>query len=102
MERPAGAGGTARADQAIGTTRPPLDPEGGIVGNTNNKLLEAPFPDNLSFTWGDSQRVLRWEFLMQDRELHTRESFVEAQTDIVSTAASAVARNVQVVATGAE
>jgi penicillin amidase len=31
--------------------------------------------------------VLRWEFLMQDRELHTRESFVEAQTDIVSPAA---------------
>jgi penicillin amidase len=64
-----------------------LDPVGGIVGNTNNKVLDAPFPDHLSFLWGDSQRIQRWQFLMQGREIHTRESFVEAQTDIVSPAA---------------
>lgn len=64
-----------------------LDPSGGIVGNTNNKLLDAPFPDHLSHLWGDSQRVLRWEFLMQDREIHTRESFIETQLDTVSPAA---------------
>lgn len=64
-----------------------LDPPGGIVGNTNNKLLDAPFPDHLSYLWGDSQRIQRWRFLMQGRELHTRESFVEAQTDTVSPAA---------------
>ena len=74
-----------------------LGPAGGIVGNTNNKLLDAPFPDNLSFTWGDSQRVERWRYLMQSRETHTRESFIEAQLDIVSHAARTllplVARN---------
>jgi penicillin amidase len=64
-----------------------LDPEGGIVGNTNNKVLDAPFPDHLSYLWGDSQRVQRWEFLMQGREIHTRDSFIEAQTDTVSVAA---------------
>lgn len=64
-----------------------LDPIGGIVGNTNNKVLDAPFPDHLSYLWGDSQRVERWEFLMQGREIHTRESFIEAQTDTVSPAA---------------
>lgn len=59
-------------------------PAGGIVGNTNNKLLERPFPLHVSYTWGDSQRVLRWERLMQVREVHTRESFIEAQLDTVS------------------
>ncbi|WP_210529840.1 penicillin acylase family protein [Rubellimicrobium arenae] len=64
-----------------------LDPPGGVVGNTNNKILDAPFPDNLSFVWGDSQRVQRWQFLMQSREIHTRDSFIEAQLDTVSPAA---------------
>ncbi|EPX86159.1 Protein related to penicillin acylase [Rubellimicrobium thermophilum DSM 16684] len=64
-----------------------IDPEGGIVGNTNNKVIDAPFPDHLSWLWGDSQRVQRWRFLMQAREIHTRESFIEAQLDTVSPAA---------------
>ncbi|MBP1804311.1 penicillin acylase family protein [Rubellimicrobium aerolatum] len=64
-----------------------LDPPGGLVGNTNNKILDAPFPDHLSFLWGDSQRIQRWQFLMQSRELHSRDSFVEAQLDTVSPAA---------------
>jgi penicillin amidase len=37
--------------------------------------------------WGDSQRIQRWEFLMQGREIHTRDSFIEAQLDTVSPAA---------------
>ncbi|WP_288928261.1 penicillin acylase family protein [uncultured Maritimibacter sp.] len=61
-----------------------VSPSGGIVGNTNNKLLERPFPLHVSYDWGDSQRIQRWEFLMQNREVHTRESFIEAQLDIVS------------------
>jgi len=64
-----------------------LSPPGDIVGNTNNKLLDVPFPDNLSFTWGDSQRIERFKFLMQSREIHTRDSFIEAQLDTVSNAA---------------
>ncbi len=58
--------------------------DGGIVGNTNNKVIDRPFPDHLSFTWGDTQRVQRWERLMQNRKVHTRGSFIEAQLDTVS------------------
>ncbi len=61
-----------------------IDPSGGIVGNTNNKLLERPFPLHVSHDWGDTQRVQRWQKLMQSREVHTRESFIEAQLDPVS------------------
>lgn len=57
---------------------------GGIIGNTNNKTTNAAFPDHLSFHWGDTQRIERWKRLMQNREVHTRESFIEAQNDIVS------------------
>ena len=59
-------------------------PPGGIVGNTNNKALERPFPLHVSHYYGDTQRVRRWRFLMQHREVHTRESFIEAQLDEVS------------------
>nr|WP_281495955.1 penicillin acylase family protein [Marivita sp. S6314] len=61
-----------------------LNPTGGIVGNTNNKIVDRPFPLHVSFDWGDSQRVMRWQGLMQGREVHTRDSFVEAQLDTVS------------------
>ncbi|PYE80907.1 penicillin acylase family protein [Pseudoroseicyclus aestuarii] len=59
-------------------------PEGGIVGNTNNKTVDRPFPEHVSYDWGDSQRVRRWTALMQSRDVHTRDSFVEAQLDTVS------------------
>ena len=61
-----------------------IDPKGGILGNTNNKIVERPYPRHVSFDWGDTQRVQRWERLMQSREVHTRESFIEAQLDTVS------------------
>ena len=61
-----------------------VHPEGGILGNTNNKSVDRPFPFHVSFDWGDTQRVQRWERLMQSREVHTRESFIEAQLDTVS------------------
>ncbi|MCI2393210.1 penicillin acylase family protein [Aliiroseovarius sediminis] len=64
-----------------------LQPKGGIVGNTNNKLINRPFPNHMSFEWGDSQRVQRWSRLMQAREVHTRDSFIEAQLDPVSVTA---------------
>ncbi len=60
------------------------DPEGGILGNTNNKTVDRPFPLHVSFEWGDTQRVQRWRRLMQTRKVHTRESFIEAQLDTVS------------------
>ncbi|MEP3333362.1 penicillin acylase family protein [Sedimentitalea sp.] len=61
-----------------------VSPRGGILGNTNNKIIERPFPDHISFVWGDTQRVNRWQRLMQTREVHTRDSFIEAQLDPVS------------------
>jgi penicillin amidase len=67
-----------------------IDPVGGIVGNTNNKITDAPFPAHVSFTWSDSQRVNRWRLLMQAREVHTRDSFIEAQSDTVSYTARSI------------
>jgi penicillin amidase len=61
-----------------------VSPRGGIVGNTNNKLLDRPFPSHVSYEWGDTQRINRWQKLMQDRQVHTRDSFIEAQLDRVS------------------
>ena len=60
------------------------DPVGGIIGNTNNKTIDRPFPNHVSFLWGDTQRINRWRRLMQAREVHTSDSFVEAQLDTVS------------------
>ncbi|WP_099823383.1 penicillin acylase family protein [Oceaniglobus indicus] len=61
-----------------------VDPAGGILGNTNNKTVDRPFPLHVSFNWGDTERIKRWNRLMQSREVHTRESFIEAQLDTVS------------------
>ena len=57
---------------------------GDILGNTNNKITDQKFPKHVSHFWGDTQRILRWQKLMQNREVHTRESFIEAQLDTVS------------------
>lgn len=64
-----------------------LAPGGGIVINTNNKTIERPFPEHVSYDWGDSQRVARLTRLMGEREVHSRESFIAAQLDTVSPAA---------------
>lgn len=61
-----------------------LSPRGGILGNTNNKTVGRPFPNHISYVWGDTQRVYRWQRLMQSRQVHTRDSFIEAQLDPVS------------------
>ena len=63
---------------------------GDILGNTNNKISEAKFPKHISHVWGDTQRILRWQKLMQNREVHTRESFIEVQLDTVSPTARAL------------
>ena len=61
-----------------------IDPDGGLLANTNNKLVDRPFPLHVSYDWGDTQRIHRLERLMQTREVHTRDSFIEAQLDTVS------------------
>ncbi|MCB2129269.1 MAG: penicillin acylase family protein [Rhodobacteraceae bacterium] len=67
-----------------------VDPAGGIIGNTNNKIVDRPFPRHVSFDWGDTQRVQRWTRLMQEREVHSRESFISAQLDTTSPAARTI------------
>lgn len=61
-----------------------IAPPSGLLGNTNNKTVDRPFPKHVSFEWGDTQRIQRWLTLMKTREVHTRESFIEAQLDTVS------------------
>jgi penicillin G amidase len=61
-----------------------LNPSSGLLGNTNNKTVDRPFPNHVSFDWGDTQRIQRWLTLMKAREVHTRESFIEAQQDTVN------------------
>ena len=60
------------------------DPASGLLGNTNNKTVDRPFPNHVSFDWGDTQRIQRWLTLMKARGVHTRESFIEAQLDTVN------------------
>lgn len=60
------------------------NPASGLIGNTNNKITDMPFPAHVSFDWGDTQRIQRWLALMKTREVHTRDSFIEAQLDTVS------------------
>jgi penicillin amidase len=64
-----------------------VNPKGGLVGNTNNKMIDRPYPEHVSHSWGDTQRVKRWQRMMTSRQVHTRNSFVEAQLDTVSPAA---------------
>lgn len=61
-----------------------IAPQGGILGNTNNKIIEQEFPQHGSYSWGDTQRIKRWKRLMQSRQVHTRDSFIETQLDSVS------------------
>ncbi|MEM1361201.1 MAG: penicillin acylase family protein [Pseudomonadota bacterium] len=70
----------------LGTPANPLfrDPQSGALGTTNNKIIDRPFPYHVSYDWGDTQRIRRLTKLMADRDVHTRESFIEAQLDTVS------------------
>ncbi len=67
-----------------------INPNGDIVANTNNKTTDAEFPKNITFQWGDSFRISRLTKLMNERKIHTRDSFMEAQLDTVSFAARAM------------
>ena len=76
-----------RGTKPYGTNPRVVNPVGGLLGNTNNKTVSTPFPNHVSYVWGDTQRIQRWQKLMADREVHTRESFIDAQLDTVSVAA---------------
>lgn len=61
-----------------------VNPASGLLGNTNNKTVDRPFPRHVSYDWGDTERIQRWLALMKTREVHSRDSFIEAQLDTVS------------------
>jgi penicillin G amidase len=61
-----------------------LNPTEGILGNTNNKIINKAFPEHVSYEWGDTERIQRWTRLMQSRSSHTRDSFIEIQLDNIS------------------
>ena len=64
-----------------------VDPESGMLGNTNNRTVDRAFPLHVTHDWGDTQRITRLSRLMEARDVHTRDSFIEAQLDTVSAAA---------------
>jgi len=74
-----------------------ISPVGGLVANTNNKTVDRPFPNHVSYVWGDTQRIERLQKLLGSRKVHTRDSFIETQLDDVSFSARSllplVARN---------
>ncbi len=61
-----------------------------LLIHTNNKMVDRPFPNHISYEWGDTQRILRARALIGAREVHTRDSFIEAQLDTVSPTARAL------------
>ena len=61
-----------------------INPENGILATTNNKLVDRPFPDHISFDWGDTQRISRLLGKLERQQTHSRESVVETQLDTVS------------------
>lgn len=67
-----------------------VNPDSGIVANTNNKTTDRPFPYHVSHSWGDTYRFLRLKQLLNTRGVHTRNSFIEAQTDTGNFAATAL------------
>ncbi len=60
------------------------NPRSGLVLNTNNRVTVRDFPYHVSHDWGDTQRIQRARRLLAEREFHTVDSFIEAQTDTVS------------------
>jgi len=67
-----------------------INPRSGLLANTNNKLVDTPFPNHLSHNWDGTYRMLRLNQLLNGRRIHTRESFQEAQLDDISFAARTV------------
>ena len=62
-------------------------PSSGIVVNTNNRITDEGFPNHWTHDWGDTQRIQRAQKLLNGREYHTLDSFIEIQTDIISQSA---------------
>ena len=67
-----------------------MNPNNGIVANTNNRTTNKVFPNHITHRWGDNFRIKRLSKLMNEREIHTRDSFMEAQLDTISVTARTI------------
>jgi penicillin amidase len=67
-----------------------MRPLSGAVANANNRTTNAPFPEHLSFDWAEPYRIRRIEARLNERPFHSRDSFMELQTDPVSEMARGV------------
>lgn len=64
-----------------------INPAEGVIGSTNNKIVDRAFPLHITYTWGDTQRIQRWQDLIQRRKIHTYESMRSMQLDSISVSA---------------
>ena len=64
-----------------------INPSSNFIANTNNMPIDGIFPNHFSFSWGDSKRISRLTSILEDRSIHSKESTIQAQTDIISQSA---------------
>ncbi len=61
-----------------------LNPSENVLIHTNNKFIDRPYPRHFSNHWGDNYRIRRAEELMKGSNIHSTESLIEAQNDVIS------------------
>lgn len=67
-----------------------LRPISGLVANANGPDFAEAFPAHLSFDWPAPYRARRLENRLEERRIHSLESFAEIQQDVVSETARSV------------
>lgn len=67
-----------------------IRPPEGAVANANNRITDAPYPNNITFDWGYPYRIRRLVKELSGRQYHSRDGFVALQNDAVSEMARAV------------
>ncbi len=61
-----------------------INPNNGYLANTNNKPADQDYPHHISYHWGDTKRIKRLNHILNSRPIHTKQSTIQAQIDIVS------------------
>ncbi len=69
------------------------NPPEGYVANTNNKTSQHPFPFHLSYDWEDTLRIQRLRNQLDASDVHSLESTIDLQNDVVSLAARTLLPN---------
>ncbi len=63
-----------------------INPSIGYLANTNNKPIDIDqeYPYHLSYYWSDTKRYKRLDYILNSRPIHSKQSVIQAQIDIVS------------------